>query len=172
MKLMAIAILLMLAGGGTAAQAQPAKRGEPSASATEEREEREEGEEGEEREEREERSHSRRAQARSRGVLPWLVASSAVVLYGGALGFGLEGGSLYEQAKTEPNRQLREGAWQAANKNRHVSLALGAAGTVCTGVAVWMFHRAEMQQRDRARHVQLAPTTDGEQVGLTLSGEY
>lgn len=103
----------------------------------------------------------------SHRVLPLVVASSALVLAGGAIGFELAGRSKYDESKTLEDNAAQEAAYDAANTRHYVAQALAAGAIVGAGVAVYLFLRPRSESG-----VTVSPAASASSAGLVLSGRF
>ncbi len=103
----------------------------------------------------------------SRGPLPYIVAASALVLAGGAIGFEVAGRSKYDESKTIEDNEAQEAAYDAANTRHYVAQALAAGAIVGAGIAVYLFVRSESESG-----LVVSPSASSSAAGLVLSGRF
>jgi len=103
----------------------------------------------------------------SRGTLPYIVAASALVLAGGAVGFEIAGRSKYDESTSIEDDAAQEAAYDAANTRHYVAQALAAGALVGAGIAAYLFLRPQSESR-----VMVAPSASSSSAGLVLSGRF
>jgi len=97
-------------------------------------------------------------------VVPLVVGSAAVALFGGGLAFELWAESNYDAAKSENTVQTRrDSQYQSANTKRYVAEALAATGLAAGGAAIWLYlGGGDREGRAASRAgVRVAPTASG-----------
>ncbi|HEX7702162.1 MAG TPA: hypothetical protein VF403_15600 [Kofleriaceae bacterium] len=107
------------------------------------------------------------AEPRSK-LLPIIVGSGAIALFGGALGFDLWGNSTYNAAKAEQVDQARRTSLEtSANHKRYAAESLALGGIAAAGVAVWLYLRgADEHASPQTAHLAISPS------GIAITGGF
>lgn len=103
----------------------------------------------------------------SRGPLPYIVAASALVLAGGAIGFEVAGRSKYDESKMIEDDAAQAAAYDAANTRHYVAQALAAGAILGAGIATYLFLRSPAESG-----VVVSPSATASSAGLVLSGRF
>jgi hypothetical protein len=103
----------------------------------------------------------------SRVTLPYIVAGTAVLLAGGAIGFEIAGRSKLHDAEDATMEQVLETLYSQANRRHYVAQALAVGALAGAGVAVYLF----LRPRSESSTV-VAPTASSSAAGLVLSGRF
>jgi hypothetical protein len=99
---------------------------------------------------------------------PFVLAGSALVLGGAALGVDLWARGTYRDSQREADNGRQQDLWKSAKTQRYFAQGFAVASVATAGLAVWWFVR---DRRERKRF-EVAPMAGHTTAGLSIGGSW